>query len=264
MKENQYTYEELVQIIATLRGENGCSWDKEQTHESLKEHILEESYELVEAINNTDIINMKEELGDVLLQVLMHTQIAKELGEFTLEDVIDGIASKLVYRHPHIFNEHQDIDSENVILQWDELKAKEKKHTSQTESMLSVAKALPALTRTNKVVGKAKKIGFFWDAPEPIIDKVKEELEEVENELKNQDLEALEEEIGDLLLSIVNLSNFLEINPEFALTKSLEKFINRFRYIENSAFAMRKQLSEMTLQEMDSLWNKCKNNKSQN
>lgn len=264
MKENQYTYEELVQIIATLRGENGCSWDKEQTHESLKEHILEESYELVEAINNTDIINMKEELGDVLLQVLMHTQIAKELGEFTLEDVIDGIASKLVYRHPHIFNEHQDIDSEKVILQWDELKAKEKKHTSQTESMLSVAKALPALTRTNKVVGKAKKIGFFWDAPEPIIDKVKEELEEVENELKNQDLEALEEEIGDLLLSIVNLSNFLEINPEFALTKSLEKFINRFRYIENSAFAMRKQLSEMTLQEMDSLWNKCKNNKSQN
>ncbi|MHC1749009.1 MAG: nucleoside triphosphate pyrophosphohydrolase [Cellulosilyticaceae bacterium] len=264
MKENQYTYEELVQIIATLRGENGCSWDKEQTHESLKEHILEESYELVEAINNTDIINMKEELGDVLLQVLMHTQIAKELGEFTLEDVVDGIASKLVYRHPHIFNEHQDIDSEKVILQWDELKAKEKKHTSQTESMLSVAKALPALTRTNKVVGKAKKIGFFWDAPEPIIDKVKEELEEVENELKNQDLEALEEEIGDLLLSIVNLSNFLEINPEFALTKSLEKFINRFRYIENSAFAMRKQLSEMTLQEMDSLWNKCKNNKSQN
>lgn len=259
MEKNHYTYEDLVQIIEDLRSENGCSWDKKQTHESLREHILEESYEFVEAIDNHDVANMKEELGDILLQVVMHAQIAKEAQNFNIEDVVDGIARKLVYRHPHVFSEHQGISPEEVKDQWDELKAKEKQHTSKTESMMSIAKALPALTRANKIAEKTKKIGFFWDASEPIIEKVKEELGEVQKEVENKDLVALEEEIGDLLLSVVNLSSFLEINPEFALTKALEKFINRFRYIENSAFAMEKQLSDMTLEEMDFLWNKCKN-----
>lgn len=258
MGEKRYTYNDLVDIIAKLRSKDGCPWDQEQTHESLRESVLEESYELVEAINNKDIENTKEELGDLLMQVIIHAQIAKEENQFTLEDVVDGIAKKLIFRHPHVFGNEDVKDSQEVLQNWEELKKKEKKQSTQTESMMSVAKALPALTRANKVIKKASQVGFMWDEITPIFDKVNEESEEVRKAMSDKELEQVEEELGDLLFTVVNLACFLHLNPEFALTKSVEKFINRFRYIENSAFAKGKQLSDMTLYEMDTLWDECK------
>lgn len=254
-----YTYNDLIDIIAALRGEKGCSWDKAQTHESLVPHLIEESYELVEAINNKDTSNMKEELGDVLLQVLMHAQIAAEEKKFSIEDVVDGIARKLVYRHPHVFGEGNHLKTtKEVEVSWEQLKKAEKGHQTQTENLDSIPKALPALIRAYKIQKKAGAVGFTWDCYEPIIDKIIEELEEVKAEIKNNNQERLNEEIGDLLFAITNLSYFFEINPEFALTKATEKFINRFRYIENTAFARGQDLSEMTLDEMDQLWQMCK------
>lgn len=260
MKKEQYEYKDLVEIIETLRGENGCPWDKEQTHDSLLPHLLEESYELVEAINNKDTDNTKEELGDVLLQVLMHAQIAKENGVFTLDNVIDELAKKLVYRHPHVFGEVSTIHTASEVKEtWEKLKVQEKQEKTVTESIERIPHALPALMRAQKIQKKAKNIGFFWEDTSGIIDKIKEELDEVQEAIKKGEKSNIEEELGDLLFSVVNLSTFFKINPEFALTKSLEKFINRFRYIENSAFAEGKKLSELTLEEMDKLWEKCKN-----
>ena len=256
----KYTYQDLLGIITTLRSENGCAWDRAQTHESLVQGVIEESYELVEAINNKDEENLKEELGDVLLQVLMHAEIAKEKEAFDITDVIDTLATKLVYRHPHVFDQQtaNTLGADEVQNQWDALKKKEKHQTSITEGMESVVKALPALIRANKVHHKAAKVGFVWEDYEGVLAKVKEELEEVREAIQIKDKKAQEEELGDLLFSVVALSSFLEINPEFALTKSTEKFINRFRYIENTAFVEGKHLLEMTLQEMDALWNESK------
>ncbi len=255
MKDQTYTYEDLVQIIDQLRGENGCPWDKVQTHTSLVPHLLEESYELVDAINHQDTLNMKEELGDVLLQVLLHAQIAKEEEAFTIEDVIDDLAKKLVYRHPHVFKEHGEIDTaEKVVISWEALKKEEKKETTVSSSIERVAKALPALIRSQKIQKKTAKVGLFWNSYLPIIDKIIEELEETKDAIENGNKSKIEEELGDLLFSVVNLSTFFDLNPEFALTKSLEKFINRFRYIENSAFVQGKQLVDLSLEEINNLW----------
>lgn len=259
MKDKLYTYEELLSIIALLRSDRGCAWDRKQTHESLKANLIEESYELVEAINKADIENMKEELGDVLLQVLMHAQIAAESDLFTMTDVVDGIAKKMVYRHPHVFKKDVvAITTEQVLINWEKLKKKEKKQVTQTEIIEAIPKALPALIRAHKIQRKVAQVGFNPKEYKPILDKVKEEIREVEEEIQKGDSEGLEAEIGDLLFSIVNLSSFFEINPEFALTKAMEKFINRFRYIENATFAKEKQLSQMTLEELDELWNNSK------
>ncbi len=230
----KYTYEELLEIIARLRGENGCPWDIEQTHESLTGCLLEESYELVEAIQNKDIPNMQEELGDVLLQVVMHAQIAKEAGEFTMEDVVNDIAGKMVYRHPHVFGDIKDVNTaEDVLVNWEKLKQEEKNEMTPYESLERVAKALPALTRSQKVYKKAKKAGLVEEEISEVLSQIKQKVEALENSQQNVENMQFDEEIGGLLLHIVKLSTFFNINAEFALTKSMEKFINRFRYIEN-------------------------------
>ena len=232
--EKKYTYEEFLEIIAQLRSENGCPWDKEQTHESLKACLLEESYELVEAIQNKDVPNMREELGDVLLQVVMHAQIAKEDNEFTMEDVVNDIATKMVYRHPHVFGEMKDVNtSEDVLVNWEKLKQQEKNEETPLEAMERVAKALPALTRGQKVYRKAKKSNLVNEDVLGTISAMKEQLQSLENSLQTTENVQFDEEIGKFLLDIVKLSTFFNINAEFALTKSVEKFINRFRYIEN-------------------------------
>ncbi len=232
--ESLYSYEDLVAIIEKLRGEGGCPWDREQTHESLIPCLLEESYELMEALQNNDIPLMREELGDVLLQVLMHTQIAKEDGEFTLEEVIHDLAHKLIYRHPHVFKDTKVENSEEVLANWEELKKKEKNETSLVESMDRVAKTLPALVKTQKVQKKAIKSGAInrdiLQELEGLIDR----LNCIKDTVKQGDIVQNEEKIGEILFAVVKLSTFFEINAEFALTKSMEKFINRFRYIENS------------------------------
>ena len=256
--DKRYSYEDLIGIMAKLRGEEGCAWDKEQTHASLIPNLLEETYEVIDALESEDIDGIKEELGDVLLQVIFHAQIAKEADHFTMEDVIDGIASKLVYRHPHIFGEAKASTSEEILSNWEQLKKKEKNMTTQTQVLQSVPKVLPALMRAYKVQKKAANVGFDWDDYLPAQAKVYEELKELEQEISRNNPERLEEELGDVLFSVVNLGRFLKINPEFALTKSVEKFINRFRYIEKTALEQGFRLENMTLQEMDKLWEDAK------
>lgn len=235
--EKTYNYQELIEIIKMLRGENGCPWDKEQTHQSLIPCLLEESYELVEALQNDDTKLMEEELGDVLMQVLMHAQIASEDGKFGMDEVVNGIATKLVYRHPHVFKEGEHLETADEVSEvWEQLKKKEKKEDSAWMAMDRVAKSLPALMRTQKVQKKAIKTGKLENEGIEQINQLIQDLEGLKKVYLQGENVELENEIGKILFSVVKLSTFFDINAEFALTKSVEKFINRFRYIENSRF----------------------------
>lgn len=253
------TVKDLENIVEELRGENGCDWDKKQTHESLREHIIEEAYELVQAIDNDDIDEMIEELGDILLHVVFHSQIGKEEGYFDLKEVINTICEKLIYRHPHVFK-NESIDMNTYDKTWEDLKKKEKGESTVTEGLKRIPISLPALTKAKKVQYKASLVGFDWDNIDDVFKKIVEEYKELLDEHKQGNIKYIKEELGDLLFSIVNLTRFLDINPEEALNLSTEKFINRFEFIENSAISLNKNLEDMTLKEMDDLWNKSKNN----
>ncbi len=258
MMDRQYNYENLLDIVAKLREKDGCPWDQKQTHESLIPNFLEETYEVIDAIENRNVEGIKEELGDVLLQVIFHAQIAKEDKHFTMDEVIDGIAKKLVDRHPHVFANKSVEGSQEVRENWEKIKKKEKNMLTQTQVLESVPKVLPSLMRAYKVQKKAANVGFDWTEYRAARDKVDEELGELEAEIQNDNPEQIQEEFGDVLFSIVNLSRFLKVNPEIALTKSIEKFINRFRYVEQKALAQDLQLEDMTLEEMDELWEDAK------
>lgn len=260
--EKKYTLDDLVQVMQVLRAENGCPWDRVQTHESLRMDMLEEAYEAADAIDHKDMENLCEELGDVLMQVVFHACIEEEKGEaaaFTLEAVIRGICEKMVYRHPHVFgNGEVKADTpEEVLVNWEALKKKEKHTETQTAVMRRVPEALPALIRARKVQKKAADVGFDFPVTTDAFRKVYEEVEELEAAARGENGD-LEEEFGDVLFALVNISRFLKINPEFALTKATKKFINRFEYIENSALSEGKDLSQMTLEEMDLLWDEAK------
>lgn len=256
--EKEYRLEDLVGIIKALRGENGCPWDKVQTHESLRADMLEEAYEAVDAIERGDMENLCEELGDVLMQVVFHAELAAERGDFTLADVIRGICEKMIYRHPHVFgNGEMKADTpEQVLVNWEKLKKQEKKAQSQTELMQSIPAALPATLRARKVQKKAADVGFDFPVTADAMQKVYEEVRELEDAMEQGS--GIEEEFGDLLFALMNISRFLKINPEFALTKATKKFINRFEYVESSALSQGKHLSEMPLEEMDRLWDEAK------
>lgn len=259
MEEKKYTLDDLVQVIRILRGENGCPWDRVQTHASIRQDMLEEAYEAADAIDKGDMENLCEELGDVLMQVVFHAEIEAEKGGFTIEDVIRGICEKMVYRHPHVFGNGkvQADTAEQVLVNWEELKKKEKHTETQTEVMKNVPDALPALIRARKVQKKAADVGFDFPDALGAIQKVYEEIQELEESVKLEN-GTEEEEFGDILFALVNISRFLKINPEFALTKAIKKFINRFEYIEKSALLQGKNLSGMTLEEMDLLWDEAK------
>ncbi|WMI82720.1 nucleoside triphosphate pyrophosphohydrolase [Anaerotignum sp. MB30-C6] len=257
MLDKKYSLGDLVDIIKRLRGEGGCPWDRVQTHESLRESMLEEAYEAVDAIERKDMENLKEELGDFLMQVVFHAEIEEEAGQFTIEDVIQGICKKMVYRHPHVFGDKEANTADEVLMNWEALKKEEKQITTQSEAMKQIPMALPALTRAQKVQKKAASVGFDFYETGGAMEKVKEEIEEL-TEAVEQGLGTEEEEFGDILFAMVNISRFLKINPEFALTKATKKFINRFEYVENSALSEGKKLSEMTLKEMDLLWDEAK------
>lgn len=259
MEEKKYTLDDLVQVIRILRGENGCPWDRVQTHASIRQDMLEEAYEAADAIDKGNMENLCEELGDVLMQVVFHAEIEAEKGGFTIEDVIRGICEKMVYRHPHVFGngEVQADTAEQVLVNWEELKKKEKHTETQTEDMKNVPDALPALIRARKVQKKAADVGFDFPDALGAIQKVYEEIQELEESVKLEN-GTEEEEFGDILFALVNISRFLKINPEFALTKAIKKFINRFEYIEKSALLQGKDLSSMTLEEMDLLWDEAK------
>ncbi|MDG6877071.1 nucleoside triphosphate pyrophosphohydrolase [Clostridium perfringens] len=255
---NKKDFQDLLDIIETLRNPGGCPWDREQTHESLKSALLEECYEVIDAIENEDEDALIEELGDVLLQVVFHASIGKEDGYFDIMDVIGGISNKMINRHPHVFGNEEANTSEQVLVNWDEIKKEEKGIKTLTEEMQNIAKSLPATTRAYKVQKKAKKVGFDWNDVNYAMDKVKEELNEIKEVYNCEDKSIIEDEVGDLLFACINVARFLEVDGELALDKTIKKFIKRFSYIENEAIKNNKNLKDMTLEEMDKLWEEAK------
>ncbi len=249
-REEGKNFQRLVDIVARLRRE--CPWDKEQTNQSIKKNLIEEAYELLEAIEENDDKAMIEELGDVLLQVVFHSQIKKDEGAFDINDVIKHLIDKLIYRHPHVFGEKQVKDVEGVLKQWDELKQKEKKRESILDG---IPKRMPALQRATKVQNKTAKVGFDWKNDEDILDKIQEEIRELK-EAKTK--EELEHEFGDILIALVNLGRHLGIDPEEALHKATDRMVSRFQYIEKKAKEQGKDLKDMPLEEMDRYWEEAK------
>lgn len=260
--DNQSAIDRLYEIVKVLRVE--CPWDRVQTHESLRPGMLEEAYETVDAINNQDMVNLREELGDVLLQVVFHSILGEEASNFDLKDVINEECEKMIRRHPHVFlqentnNTPKSIDK--VLEKWENIKEKERGETKTASRLAKVPRALPALTRAYKVQKKAADVGFDWDDVSGAFDKVREETRELTECCKAEtvDKKALEEELGDLLFSVVNVSHFLGIDPEASLDYTIDKFIRRFTHIEDSALACGKALEDMSLSEMDELWNEAK------
>jgi tetrapyrrole methylase family protein / MazG family protein len=248
--------EELVAIMAALRGENGCPWDREQTRESLKPFIIEEAYEVIDAIDQNNADEVKEELGDLLFQIVFQCRIAEEKGEFGIGDVIDGIGKKMISRHPHVFGDADIRTSDEVLVKWEEHKKREGK---QRESILEgIPKTMPGLLRARKLQARAAKVGFDWEKIDDVIGKLDEEVAEFKQAVRSRKEDTIEEELGDILFMIVNISRFIDINPEEALRKTISKFISRFRYIEMAAAEEGKKLSDMSLAEMDALWDQAK------
>ncbi len=273
-------FTKLVDLMAALRAQNGCPWDRKQTHESLKPYLLEEVYEVIETIDLRDEQKLREELGDVLLQVLFHSQIAAETGSFTVEDVIETLSTKLIRRHPHVFRTGdqagQASNSEQVLAQWEDIKRAEREAAGNTQSALDgVPKTLPALLRAYQIQARAARVGFDWppsDAGlEQVLAKITEEIGELrealipdqarmESESNNRPdtREEIEDELGDLLFSLVNLARFLKANPEDALRRATNRFIHRFQLVEAQASEKGRSLRDMTLAEMDELWDEAK------
>lgn len=252
----KYTYEDLLEIMRILRCPEGCVWDREQDHKSIRRSFIEETYEAVEAIDNDDPVLLQEELGDVLLQVVFHAQIEAEAGRFTMDDVADGICKKMIYRHPHVFGSVEVKNSDEVLTNWDALKQKEKHQKSTTETLESVARSLPGLIRAEKVQHKAAKVGFDWDEVSGALDKVREETAEVARAIDGDGDPS--EELGDLLFAVVNVARFLKTDPEDAINRTTDKFIRRFAQVEQAAKDAGHSLSEMSLAEMDALWDAAK------
>ncbi len=257
-KDKKITFDELIGIMQTLRNEGGCPWDREQTHDSLKRYLIEETYEVLEAIDLKNKDMLCEELGDLLLQVVFHARIAEENGDFDISDVVDGISRKMYARHTHVFGEGRADTADDVVKNWEEIKVREKKLKSCTGDMNSIARTLPALMRSFKVQQKAARVGFDWDNIDGAVSKVYEEMDELKNAQDTQNVEKVSEELGDLLFAVVNVSRFLNVHPELALNAATEKFINRFEYIEKHAQQSGIKLQEMSLEEMDFLWNEAK------
>lgn len=263
----------LVDLMARLRAPDGCPWDRKQTHESLKPYLLEETYEVLETIDQGDRAKLKEELGDVLLQVLFHSQIASEARHFTIEDVIGQLADKLVRRHPHVFGNggaaETPGDPEQVVHRWEEIKRAEREAAGREESVLdAVPKTLPALLRAYQIQARASRVGFDWSRDAEgfaqLLGKIEEEIQELREAVSDTAgseavrREGVEAELGDLLFSLVNLARFLKINPEDALRRANQRFVDRFHHIEAQAARAGRPLSNVTLAEMERWWEEAK------
>ena len=246
----------LKEIAARLRAEDGCPWDREQTHASLKSCLIEETYEVYEAIEKNDINDLREELGDLLYQVYAHAQMAEERGEFSVDDVAADINEKLIRRHPHVFGNDSADTSEAVLKRWEEIKKEEKSH--RTSILDGIPSHLPALMLAHKTQKKASRVGFDWGDISGAISKLDEEIVEFKHSLEGTNQSHITEEAGDILFSIVNVLRFAGVDPEEALRGTVEKFSRRFRYIEQKASENAKDISNMTLEEMDNLWNEAK------
>ena len=257
-EKDRYGFEDLVEIMKLLRSPEGCPWDREQDHKSIRKNFIEETYEVVEAIDNNDSELLKEELGDVLLQVVFHAQLESENGGFNIDDVCDGICKKLVVRHPHVFGDNSADSSASALTNWDNVKMKTKSQKRQSEAMDSVSKALPSLMRSTKIQQKAAKVGFDWDDVSGAMSKLDEEVAELKDAVKNQDYDNQAEELGDVLFSVVNVSRFLNIDSEEALYRSCDKFTDRFKKLEKLADEQGVEIKTATLDKLDSLWEEVK------
>jgi tetrapyrrole methylase family protein/MazG family protein len=254
-KNTVYNVTNLCRIVKILRGPDGCPWDMKQTHESIRQHVIEEAYEVVDAIDNDDVDNLVEELGDLLFQVVFHAELGSEDGYFNFSDVVTNLCKKMYSRHPHVFGNIKAVNADEALESWELSKQKEKNLSSYTDNLKNVPKALSPLSRSYKIQKRAAEVGFDWPDAEGAVLKIKEELFEFLEEYKNSDSEKMEEEFGDLLFALVNLARFVKINPDIALNKTINKFINRFEYIETNS---KKDLKQMNLEEMDELWEESK------
>ena len=257
IKDN-YDINDFLRLVTVLRSPGGCPWDRKQTHESIKKNFIEETYEVVEAINKADAEGLKEELGDVLLQVAMHSEMESEKGSFDFNDVVNDICKKLVVRHPHVFGDAAAQSSDEALQNWDQVKLKTKGMKKQGEAMIKVPREFPALMRAQKVQEKAAKAGFDWDDINGAVDKLHEEIDELETALAAGVGKDIEEEFGDVLFSCVNVSRFIGADSEEALTASNDKFIKRYLLVEKLAADEGLDMKTASIEELDKLWNKAK------
>ncbi len=251
----------LVNIMEKLRGDKGCPWDREQTHDSLRQFLLEETYEVIETIDDKNYNELKYELGDLLLQVIFHAEIAKEARMFDIEDVLRCITEKLIHRHPNVFGNTEINSAEEQIVNWEKMK-----HSEGKKSVIDgVPKELSSLLRAYRIQSKAATVGFDWESIQDVWSKVKEELTEFEEATKSKNQQDIEEEFGDILFTLVNLSRFINVNPEDAMRTTTEKFIKRFKHVEEQVKKQGKHIHEATLDELDVIWDAVKdrlNNKN--
>ncbi|MDO4810334.1 MAG: nucleoside triphosphate pyrophosphohydrolase [Eubacteriales bacterium] len=253
---SRYDYSDLLEIIRILRSPEGCPWDREQTHTSIRRGMLEEAYEACEAIDHDDAAMLREELGDVLMQVVFHADIEQDRGRFDMADVIDGVVKKLLFRHPHVFGDAHEDSAESVLVSWDALKRLEKGQVSTTQALDSVARSLPGLWRAEKLQTKAAKVGFDWPDINGALDKLEEEVAELRQAVSTQS--NVREELGDVLFAAVKVARFAHTDPEDAINETCEKFIHRFAAVEHGAAAQGRQIDELSLDEMMRLWNEAK------
>jgi XTP/dITP diphosphohydrolase len=244
----------LLDVLDRLRKE--CPWDKKQTNESLRPNTIEETFELADALIKDDMANIREELGDVIMHVIFYALIGQERGDFDIADVCDKEAEKLIFRHPHIYGEVQADTEEKVLQNWEQIKLKEKQGKKRVLS--GVPNSLPSLIKAYRIQDKARNVGFDWKEKDDVWDKVREELGELEAELKREDKEHSEKELGDFLFSVINAARLYHLNPDNALEMTNQKFIRRFNYVEEQTLSKGRQLADMTLEEMDQLWNEAK------
>ncbi|MCF0122985.1 MAG: nucleoside triphosphate pyrophosphohydrolase [Ruminiclostridium sp.] len=256
-----YSVEDLREIVRILRAPGGCPWDIEQTHESIRRNFIEEAYEVAEAIDEGSPDHLREELGDVLLQVLFHASIEEDAGRFNLDDVADGICKKLIFRHPHVFSQDSADTVDQVLVNWEELKRREKGQATHTDTLNSVARSLPGLWRAEKLQAKAAKAGFEWPNVGAAMDKLEEELGELQEAIAQNS--NIKEELGDLLFAAVKIARFFHIDPEEALEGTCEKFIRRFSGVEAAVTAQGRSMGDLPVDELMVLWNREKSPKTE-
>lgn len=251
-------FSKLVELMARLRGPDGCPWDRKQTTESLKPFLIEECYEVVDALDEGAPDKVKEELGDLLFQIIFHARIAEENRQFTIQDVLAANVEKMTRRHPHVFGDARLTTDKEVLANWEEIKKKEKGYEERKSVLEGVPRHLPSLLRAHSLQERAARVGFDWSRIDEALPKLDEEMAEFKEALKKEDPAGIEEELGDIFFMLVNLSRFLGVNPEDALRKTISKFVRRFRYIEEHAADAGKSLNDMTLDEMEKLWQESK------
>ena len=257
-------YERVKNLMEKLRAPDGCPWDREQDFADIARYTIEEAYEVADAIAKNDMAHLREELGDLLFQTVFHSRIAEEVGSFNLDDVTDDLVRKMVRRHPHVFGDAHERSAEQQVSEWEEVKAQERankkgKNDNKNTSLLDdVALALPALMRAEKLQKRAARVGFDWPNLDGVVDKIVEEAQELKDASESQNADAIEDEMGDLLFAMTNLARKLGVDPEVALRRTNDKFTRRFKFVEASAEQGGKELSNMSLEDMDALWNKAK------